>query len=53
MIKDSLFNSVILKAKLIDTQKSKQIKNKRNNRSLYKTSIYITNDKKNTKKRKE
>ena len=50
MIKDSLFNSVILKAKLIGTRRSKERKNKGKERSLYRSSIHITNHKGNIKK---
>jgi hypothetical protein len=50
VIKDSLFNSVVLKAKLIGTRRSKERKDKEDKRSLYRASIHITNHKRNIKK---
>jgi hypothetical protein len=50
VIKDSLFNSVILKVKLIGTRKSNERKYKMDNKFLYRASIYITNHKRNIKK---
>jgi hypothetical protein len=50
LIKDLLFYCKVLKTKLIGTQKSNKRKYNSSKRSLYRASIYITNNKRKTKK---